>query len=120
MIKVIASAIIKNTENKVLAVKLKKNIVGGAWVPPGGKLNKNETMRECVKRELKEELDVEIAIKRIAGISEEEYEDGYWVFVLYEAEIISGKLLNLEPKKISNFSYVNPKDLKKYENIQWV
>lgn len=46
-------------ENKVLLIHHKKR---GLWLPPGGHIDKNETPDEAVKRELREELELEVEI----------------------------------------------------------
>ena len=81
MIKIIATALIKNAEGKYLAERLNKELPEGIIAPPGGKLEENETLRECLIRELKEELDIDIEVDDIAAITEEKYDDGVWTFV---------------------------------------
>ena len=54
---VIAAFLIYN--NKVLLIYHKKL---ERWIPPGGHIEKNETPDEAVKRELKEELKLEVEI----------------------------------------------------------
>ncbi len=120
MIKVIGSALIKNTEGKYLALKLKKEIVGNNFVPPGGKLEENETLRECVIREVKEELNIDIEVKGIKGITEEKYDDGIWTFVLFDCEIISGEPQITEPEKISELKWVELSEIKHSNSILWV
>jgi len=120
MIKVVGSAIIKNKQGKILAIKLNKEIVGGVFVPPGGKLEKDETIRECIKREVKEELGIEIELTGIEGITEEKYEDGYWVFVLYRAKITSGTPEIKEPGKILEIKWIDRDDLKNANCIKWL
>lgn len=63
MIKVTCAIIIKNdsilvTQRKVSSTHPLK------WEFPGGKLNSGETLEDCIIREIKEELDIEIEIKR--------------------------------------------------------
>lgn len=59
-IKVVAGVIIKN--NKVLITRrAPKENFGGGWEFPGGKIEANETPEECLARELKEELNVNIS-----------------------------------------------------------
>jgi len=120
MIKVIGSALIKNTEGKYLALKLKKEIVGNDFVPPGGKLEENETLRECVIREVKEELNIDIEVKRINGITEEKYDDGIWTFVLFDCVIIFGEPQIVETNKISELKWVELSEIKNSNSIHWV
>ncbi|PDS26731.1 (deoxy)nucleoside triphosphate pyrophosphohydrolase [Flavobacterium branchiophilum] len=63
MIKVICAIIIY--KNKILVtqrgVKMKLPL---KWEFPGGKLKENESEIECIKREIKEELNIEIEVLR--------------------------------------------------------
>jgi len=64
MIKV-TCAIIRNEENKVLVVQRgEKKDHPFKWEFPGGKLKKGETDEECIIREIREELSMEIVICR--------------------------------------------------------
>jgi len=120
MIKVIGSALIKNTEGKYLALKLKKEIVGNNYVPPGGKLEENETLRDCVIREVKEELNIDIDVKGIKGITEEKYDDGTWTFVLFDCVIIFGEPQITELDKISEIKWVELSEIKNSNSILWI
>ncbi|NLY49272.1 MAG: (deoxy)nucleoside triphosphate pyrophosphohydrolase [Clostridiales bacterium] len=63
-IKVVAGVIIKN--NKVLITRrAPKENFGGGWEFPGGKIEANETPEECLARELKEELNVNISVGKL-------------------------------------------------------
>ena len=39
-----------------------KGLLGGLWEFPGGKIEPGETVEECIKREIKEEIDIEIEV----------------------------------------------------------
>ncbi|WP_267383195.1 8-oxo-dGTP diphosphatase MutT [Cyanobacterium sp. uoEpiScrs1] len=40
----------------------KKNIHGSLWEFPGGKFEPNETVEDCIRREILEEIDIEIEV----------------------------------------------------------
>ncbi|MBW2987959.1 nucleoside triphosphate hydrolase [Candidatus Woesearchaeota archaeon] len=54
--------------NKVLLIKHKKI---GKWLPPGGHIEPNETPDEALKREIKEELNLDIEILNTTRVAEE-------------------------------------------------
>ncbi len=39
-----------------------KGLLGGLWEFPGGKIEPDETVEDCIKREIKEEIDIEIEV----------------------------------------------------------
>lgn len=119
MIKVIGLALIENREGKVLAVKSKKSIVGQEYVPPGGKLHEDETIRECIIREVKEELNIDISLFGVTAVAEEEYQDGIWLFVMYKAKIVKGQPAIMEPDNIEGLKWICKTELKNYNKIYW-
>lgn len=61
--KKIGVAVIANNEGKVLIDRRKtQGEMGGLWEFPGGKIEPGETIEECIAREIKEELDIKIAV----------------------------------------------------------
>ena len=67
MIEVVAG-IIYNNENKFLVAQrnLKKD-QGGLWEFPGGKVEKEESYQEALKREIKEEFNADIEVMEYIG-----------------------------------------------------
>ncbi|MBI2325776.1 NUDIX hydrolase [Candidatus Collierbacteria bacterium] len=121
MNKVVIAARIKNKEGKVLAVHLNKEKPEGVWVMPGGKLEDNESARNCVIREVKEELGLDIKPVKICGISEVSYGEGnVWIFIYFESEIISGIPTPQEENKTLEVKYIEPSDLHMSETIIWI
>lgn len=61
--KQIGVAVITNAQGKVLIDRRKaKGEMGGLWEFPGGKIELGETVEECIEREIKEELNIEILV----------------------------------------------------------
>ena len=58
----VAAAIIEKDSRILIAKRRKGDTLGGKWEFPGGKIEPGETPEECLKRELKEEFDVETEI----------------------------------------------------------
>ena len=50
-----------------------KGEVGGKWEFPGGKIEANESKEEALKREIKEELSVDLIIEKFLISSSHEY-----------------------------------------------
>ncbi len=63
MVRKIGLGVVVNN-NKILLVKRRFSPYKGKWSPPGGFVDKNENIKECVKREVKEETGINVEIKR--------------------------------------------------------
>lgn len=61
--KIIGVAVIWNEQGEILIDKRRpEGLMGGLWEFPGGKIELGETVEECIKREIKEELGIEIEV----------------------------------------------------------
>ena len=61
--KIIGVGVIWNSQKQILIDRrLPKGTMGGLWEFPGGKVEPGETVQECIKREIKEELGIEIEV----------------------------------------------------------
>lgn len=66
-------AIIENDKKQILLVKRKHDPKKGEWDLPGGFIIPGEDIDSSCKRELKEELEVDIEVKKIISIYPDEY-----------------------------------------------
>ena len=76
-LKVVAAIIEK--EGKILIAQRLKGDLKGLWEFPGGKYEENETGEEAIKREIKEEFDVQLIVKGYLFTIEHQYPDFYLV-----------------------------------------
>ncbi len=59
----IGVAVIRNQQGQILIDRrLAKGEMAGLWEFPGGKIELNETVEECIKREISEELAIEVEV----------------------------------------------------------
>ncbi len=66
------------------------------WEFPGGKLENEESEIECIKREIKEELNIEIRIIKRLSSSMYDYQDFKINLIPYVAEYESGEIILTE------------------------
>ena len=58
----VTAAIIEKSGKLLIAKRRLNGTLGGKWEFPGGKIEPGETPEECLRRELKEEFDIESEI----------------------------------------------------------
>lgn len=108
--KIVGTAVIFNEKNEVLiGQRPEGKDLALLWEFPGGKLEENESIEECIKREIKEELDVEIKVEEFLL----EVNKGKFSLQVYKGKIVD--LENLKANVHSNLKWVLIKDLRKYQ-----
>lgn len=55
-------ALIRDARRFLIAQRLESDSFGSLWEFPGGKKNPEETFEQCVAREVKEEIGIEVAV----------------------------------------------------------
>lgn len=91
MKEVTAGIIIDN--NKILIAQRGANEkLAGKWEFPGGKIELDETPQECLKREIKEELEVDIEVGDYLGESIYTYPNGEIKLIAYFATVVDGDI----------------------------
>ncbi len=87
-IKVVAAVI--RSDNKVLATQRGYGDFKDGWEFPGGKVEKGETPGKALVREIKEELDVEIAVGEFIDTVEYDYPLFHMSMDCFWAEVTAG------------------------------
>jgi len=94
-------AAICDDTGRLLLIQRLREPEAGAWGLPGGKIDFGEPAMETARREIAEELGIEIEILRLACIAEtiNQGDGRHWIAPVYAARITSGEPKILEPEK---------------------
>ena len=111
MIEVVAGVIYKEDKFLIAQRNLKK-AQGGFWEFPGGKLEKNETYEDALKREIKEEFNADIKVDKYIGENVHHYPDRDIKLVFYKATLLSD---NIELLEHEDYKWITKDDKDKFE-----
>ncbi|MEW9094914.1 MAG: NUDIX domain-containing protein [Clostridiaceae bacterium] len=94
-------AVILNDNEEILLLLRERSPEAGYWSIPGGKVEFFDTIEDSIKREVKEELGVEIDIIKLLGVTNHILveEKSHWVAPSFLVKIIKGEVKNMEPNK---------------------
>ena len=84
------------------------------WEFPGGKIEENETPQEALVREIREELDTEIAVGDLFDTVEYDYPDFHLSMKCYICTVVSG---NLVLKEHEAARWLNRENL---DSVDWL
>jgi 8-oxo-dGTP diphosphatase len=96
------SKVLVTQRNEAMKLPLK-------WEFPGGKINLNESAETCIKRELIEELNIEIEILEKLTDSQFEYPTFTINLIPFVARVKAGQLILREHKA---YEWLHPNELK--------
>lgn len=93
-VKVVA-AVIERDGRVLIAKRRQGDVLAGKWEFPGGKIDLGETAQEALKRELHEELDIEVEVSDFICSSRYDYEHISVELSAYRVLQISGDITPL-------------------------
>lgn len=108
----VAAGIIRGADGRILiAQRPLEGLLGGLWEFPGGKREKGETMEACLKRELREELGIEVRVGELFVKVKHAFTHFKITLHAYECEHIAG-----EPQRLGvhHFAWVTPDAFAQY------
>ena len=108
----VAAAIIHRGPRILICQRGEGGNCSNLWEFPGGKVEPNETPEQCVLRECREELGIEIELKGLYARTKYRYPDREIAFSFFRAELTNGEI---KRKVHRDIKWVLPDELKSYE-----
>lgn len=114
----VALVIFNQAKDQVLLLKRgsKSRNESGKWENPGGSLEPGETIEDGIKREVMEEIGVEVNLEeKLFNLQEKSYDDTIWSIWVYKGTITDGIPRAMEPEKCSEVRWFKINDLAKVD-----
>ena len=108
----VTAAVIEKGDKILIAKRRLGRTLGGKWEFPGGKIEPGETPEECLKRELKEEFDVEAEIGPLLAVSKFTYCFIPIELLAYRVKYLSG---DFKVNDHEEMRWVRPSELNLYD-----
>lgn len=110
----VVAAVIYNDKNEILITQRVDGQFNGLWEFPGGKIESNETHKEALIREIKEELNIDINVGDFITTVNYNYPTFELEMYVYKCFIFNG-LINLNVH--SSYKWISKTEL---NFIKWV
>ena|SRR5208282_2699093 len=108
----VSAALIFRDGKVLITQRHAKSHLGGLWEFPGGKRESNETFEQCLVRELREELGIEIEVGEMFEEIAHAYAEKTVHLKFFVCKLISGKL---RPLDCAAFKWVGKAELADFE-----
>ena len=99
----VTAALIKDNQKLLIAQRGRTKLFGGKWEFPGGKVRSGESPESCLRREIREELNLEIQVDEHFCTVQHRYTDFHIELMAFWCSIVGGSLR-----------------LEEHEQVRWV
>jgi mutator protein MutT len=108
----VAAALIFRSGKLLITQRHKDSHLGGLWEFPGGKREAGETFEQCLVREIREELGIEISVGEQFEDIQHDYPDKNVRLKFFICKLLSG-----EPQLLgcADFKWIGKGELKDYQ-----
>ena len=109
----VAAALIQDASGRYLIARRREGThLAGLWEFPGGKREPHETLEQCLRRELTEELGADFAVQDRVETVRWEYPEKTVLLHFYRCTVDRGAIAALEGQALA---WVAPDELDDYE-----
>ena len=107
----VAAAILFREGRLLITQRLPDSHLSGLWELPGGKRKPGESIRECLVREIREELDIRVAVGELFETIEYDYSEKTVCLKFFKCRYEGGDIQALGCQR---FAWVTPDELGNY------
>ncbi len=93
---VVGAAVVRDGERVLVAQRTRGSHLSGCWEFPGGKAEPGETPAEAVRREVLEEVGLEVGRLEVIDAVEHAYEDRVVELTFFSCAVLSGEVASRE------------------------
>jgi A/G-specific adenine glycosylase len=104
----VAAAVTLRDGHVLVAQRKVEDMLGGLWEFPGGKREEGETLPECLAREMREELGVEVKVEEVLTVVKHSFTHFRITLHAFTCQLTSGEPICLD---CAAFRWVAPADL---------
>ncbi len=109
----VTAALVRDADGRYLITQRRRGShLEGLWEFPGGKRHVDESLPECLRRELLEELGADFQVGEHVETVRWEYPDRVIVLHFYRCRLRAGTIAPLEGQAMA---WVRPEDFSRYE-----
>ena len=108
----VSAALIFHGGKLLITQRHAKSHLGGLWEFPGGKREAGETFEQCLVREIREELGVEISVGKLFEEISHDYPEKSVRLKFFLCELISGEP---QPLDCAAVQWIEKSELAKFE-----
>ena len=112
---VVTAALIRDNQKILVAKRGRGKKFGSQWEFPGGKLDRGETPEACLRREIREELNLEIQVDEHFCTVHHQYPDSKIELMAFWCSIIGGSLKLEEHEQVR---WVTVAEMKQYDFVE--
>ena len=107
----VVAGVIRRGDEVLLAQRFDDTHLGGLWEFPGGKVQKGESLKGALGREVREELGVEVRVGELYFETTHVYPDRRVHLSFFECQLVRG---TPQSRQVARWTWTRPAELGKF------